>query len=271
MKLTFLGTGTSTGVPILGCDCEVCLSKDSRDKRLRCSSLLQIEGKNILIDCGPDFRQQALRSNLNTIDALLFTHPHSDHVGGIDDLRTIPYASFHWKIPEGVDLPRIPFYGLSFTNAAIKKMFYYCFPDSGNEEYKGMLPLLEPHEINSDGTPFEICGGISVTPVFATHGNLTTTGFRIGKLAYLTDFKTIEKKELDKLYDLDVLVLGMLRHNRLHASHLRLDEAMEIVNAVKPKQTYFVHMSHDIGLHENSQDLMPDNCHLAYDGLELEI
>lgn len=290
MKLTFLGTGTSTGVPTIGCGCEVCRSNDARDKRLRCSSLLEVDGKKILFDCGPDFRMQAINANINWIDAILLTHGHSDHVAGMDDLRTIPYAKYHWHLPEELDkgeveLPKINMYGLKRTNDSVRKLFFYCFPkpDKTGPHYTGMLPLLTLHDLPEPVSEFKVADGISVLPIQAMHAYLPVLGYRIRNFAYLTDLKTIEESEVEKLYGLDVLVLGMLRHNKPHGSHLSLDEAMEIVDKVKPKRTYFVHMSHDIGFHADFHDLryhkpgvvgdfpVPSNCNLAYDGLEVEI
>ncbi len=289
MKLTFLGTGTSTGVPTLGCQCDVCMSTDPHDKRMRCSSLLEVDGKNILFDCGPDFRQQAINANLFVIDALMLTHAHADHVAGMDDLRTVPYARYHWQLPEEISsgekpLPNIHLYGANQTIESIKKMFFYCFPDVSKNNYKGMLPLLQLHEVDSSLKPFTVAdGAVTITPISAMHSYLPVLGYRIKNFAYLTDLKTIEDCEVEKLKGLDVLVLGMLRHTKPHISHLSLDEAMAIINKVKPKQTYFVHMSHDIGYHKNFHNLtykledseeeikVPDNCHLAYDGLVVNI
>lgn len=289
MKLTFLGTGTSTGVPTLGCDCEVCRSTDPRDKRLRCSSLLEIGDKRILFDCGPDFRQQAIAADINWVDAILLTHAHSDHVAGVDDLRTIPYARYKWRLPEKMasgeePLPRINLFGTKETNDAVRKLFFYCFPkaDPNKPHYTGMLPLLEMHDVDAN-RPFYVAEGVEVMPINAKHGYMPVTGYRIGNFAYLTDLKTIEGAEEEKLRNLDVLVLGMLRHNKPHGSHLSLAEAMAIVDHVKPKRVYFVHMCHDVGLHAKFHELsyqdeetgertsIPKNCFLAYDGLQIEI
>ena len=249
MKLTFLGTGTSTGVPTIACNCEVCRSTDVHDKRLRCSSLLQVEDKNILLDCGPDFRQQALAVNLTKVDALLLTHPHFDHIGGLDDLRVFP---------------SLPVYGLEATLSSVQKVFAYCFQPS---KYQGMLPKLQIHSIGPDLSPFFI-DNIKVTPIFAMHAFMPVLGYRIGNFAYLTDLKTITDVELQKLLGLEVLVLGMLRFEP-HPSHLSLSEATAIINKVKPGRTYFVHMSHDVGLHAVTSKLLPPSCFLAYDGLQI--
>lgn len=247
MKLTFLGTGTSTGVPYIGCDCETCLSKDPKDRRLRSSSLLEINGKNILLDCGPDFRQQALSANLKKIDAVLLTHKHVDHTLGLDDLR--PYG-------------RVQIYANQETNDAIHQMFSYCF----NNDYKG-IPQLETHVIKNE--PFMI-DDIRVTPVLIWHYKLPTFGYRINNFAYITDIKTIDKEETEKLKGLDVLVMDALRWED-HFSHMNVEEALALVREVQPKETYFIHMSHTIGLHEEAQKKLPEHVHFAYDGLTIEI
>lgn len=246
MKLTFLGTGTSTGVPYIGCDCEVCKSKDPRDQRLRCSSLLEINDKKILIDCGPDFRQQALRSNIRHIDAVLLTHEHVDHMMGLDDLR--PFGN--------VDI-----YANESTTVAIHRVFSYCF----NNNYHG-IPSFSMHEISNH--PFQI-GETVIQPVIAYHFKLPIYGYRIGNFAYLTDFKTIDPCEEEKLKGLDVLILNALRHTE-HFSHASVEESLALVNRVKPKRTYFIHMCHQIGLHEMEDAKLPENVHLAYDGLTIE-
>ncbi len=246
MKLTFLGTGTSTGVPYIGCNCEVCRSEDPKDHRLRCSSLVEVDGKNILIDCGPDFRQQALREGFVHLDAILLTHEHFDHVGGIDDLR--PFGN--------VDI-----YTGKHTAESVRKMFAYCF----NNSYPG-IPSLTLHEI--ENRSFNACG-VDILPIKAYHYKAPVFGFRIKNMAYLTDFKAIEPEEEQKLLNLDLLVVDALRHKE-HLSHVSLKEALALIEKVSPKQAYLIHMSHDIGLHAKEELLLPANVHFAYDGLKVE-
>jgi phosphoribosyl 1,2-cyclic phosphate phosphodiesterase len=247
MKITFLGTGTSTGVPYIGCGCEVCKSEDSRDNRLRCSSLIETDGKKILIDCGPDFRQQALNTGLCHIDGVLLTHEHMDHIGGIDDLR--PFGN--------TDI-----YGEKRTVGALRNMFAYCF----NNTYPG-IPSLTLHEIVED-EEFTVCG-VTILPIRAYHYKLPVLGYKIDKTAYLTDFKTIDEKEKDKLRNLDVLIIDALRKKE-HLSHINLYEALALIKEVAPKQAYLIHMSHDMGLHEAIQQELPQNVFMAYDGLTIE-
>ena len=246
MKLTFLGTGTSTGVPYIGCKCAVCNSSDPKDNRLRCSALLETEGKKILLDCGPDFRQQALRAGLTHLDIILLTHKHTDHVGGLDDLR--PFG-------------RVPIYANRSTIAHIHEAYSYCF----DNDYNG-IPQIELHQIRNE--KFTTCG-IEITPILAYHYKLPNFGYRIGNFAYLTDYKTIEEREIKKLMGLDVLVLDALRYTE-HFSHASVGESLALVERVKPKSAYFVHANHDIGLHETVEAALPENVHLAYDGLTIE-
>lgn len=247
MKLTFLGTGTSSGVPTIGCTCETCTSTDLKDKRLRCSSLLQVNGKNILLDCGPDFRQQALRAGLTHIDAVLLTHHHMDHILGLDDLR--PFGE--------VDI-----YANTETCQFVRETFSYCF----DNDYKG-IPKLKLHQL--DGEPFYV-GDTQITPVKIWHFMVLAFGYRIGDLAYLTDYKSIDDDQLSKLKDLKVLVIDALRWEE-HFSHANVEESLALVEKIQPEQTYFVHMNHHIGLHEEAEKKLPKNVHLAYDGLSLDI
>ncbi len=247
MRITFLGTGTSTGVPYIGCNCNVCRSEDARDHRLRCSSLIEADGKNILIDCGPDFRQQALYTGFNRLDAVLLTHGHFDHIGGIDDLR--PFGN-------------VNIYADKQTIASVGNVFSYCF----NNSYPG-IPKLTLHEIENQS--FQVCG-IDILPVKACHYKLPVFGYRIGNMAYLTDFKSIEPEEEQKLFNLEVLVVDALRHKE-HISHVNLQEALELIRRVSPRKAYLIHLSHDMGLHAKEEPLLPPNVHFAYDGLEISV
>ena len=253
MKLTFLGTGTSTGVPELGCKCEVCTSADPRDARLRCSALLTDGNTNILIDCGPDFRAQMLRADVTHLDALVLTHKHYDHTAGIDDLR--PYTSLH----------SFPIYADDDTALQVRSMFPYCFSEV---KYPGVANI-ELHSIE-DMKPFSI-GGIEVLPLRVLHGRLPIVAYRFGKLAYITDMSRIEPFELEKLKGVEVLVVNALRFSKPHLSHQTVLEALRFVDMVSPRVTYFTHMMHHIGLHAKSQKCLPRNVFFAYDGLEIEI
>lgn len=253
MKVKFLGTGTSTGVPEIGCKCEVCTSGDIRDRRLRASVLICIGGKRILIDCGPDFRQQILPEKFGKIDAVLLTHEHYDHVGGIDDLR--PFCRFG-----DIDI---------FTNEqtanALRRRIEYCF---SLNHYPG-VPQLNLHTLESSVEAFEI-GGIGVLPINVMHYRLPIFGYRIGKFAYLTDVKYIPEEELTKLEGLDVLVISALREKE-HISHLTISEALQYIERIAPQKAYLIHMNHQFGLHAIVQAQLPDNVFVSYDGLEIEI
>ena len=253
MKLTFLGTGTSTGVPELGCKCEVCTSADPRDARLRCSALLTDGNTNILIDCGPDFRAQMLRANVTRLDALVLTHKHYDHTAGIDDLR--PYTSLH----------SFPIYADDDTAQQVRSMFPYCFSEV---KYPGVANI-ELHSIE-DMKPFSI-GGIVVEPLRVLHGKLPIVAYRFGKLAYITDMSSIEPVELEKLKGVEVLVVNALRFSKPHLSHQTVLEALSFVDSISPRVAYFTHMMHHIGLHAKIEKCLPKNVFFAYDGLEIEI
>ena len=253
MKLTFLGTGTSTGVPELGCKCEVCTSNDPRDTRLRCSALLENDDTAILIDCGPDFRAQMLRADVARLDALVITHKHYDHTAGIDDLR--PFAS----------QKTFPIYANEDTAQQIRSMFPYCF---GEVKYPG-VPNIEIHSIE-DMQPFTI-GSVEVEPIRVFHAALPIVGYRFGKLAYITDMSSIELSELDKLKGVEVLVINALRYSKPHRSHQTVLEALRVVDYLSPCETYFTHMMHHIGLHSKIEKCLPKGVFLAYDGLEVEI
>ena len=253
MKITFLGTGTSTGVPEIGCKCEVCTSTDPRDSRLRSSALVEDGDTTILIDCGPDFREQMLRADVKKIDALLMTHKHFDHIVGIDDLR--PYTRDK-ELPISADRE---------TEMQIRSFFPYCF-------YKVKYPGVANIDICpvEHKTPFKV-GCIDVQPLRVFHGMLAITAYRFGRLAYITDMSYIEPAELEKLKGVEVLVINALRYSKPHNSHQTVLDALAIVDYLKPRVTYFTHMMHHIGLHAKIEKCLPPGVHLAYDGLEVEI
>ncbi len=249
MKIRFLGTGTSTGNPEIGCKCKVCISPDKRDYRLRSSILIDIDGKNILIDCGPDFRQQMLPLVFKKLYGVLITHEHYDHVGGLDDLR--PFNRFG-----GVDI-----YAENFVAEALKTRVPYCF---GDIKYPGVPNLgLKIIDIN----PFFI-GDIKIIPIRVMHYELPVFGYRIGNMAYLTDLKYIPESEFEKLENLDVLIIDALRIES-HISHENLAEALENIRRISPRKAYLIHMSHHIGLHAEVQKCLPENVYLSYDSLEI--
>ncbi len=253
MKVTFLGTGTSQGVPIIGCTCEVCSSLDFRDKRLRTSVHLEVNGVSLVIDTGPDFRQQMLRENIVHLDALLFTHAHRDHTAGLDDIR-----SYNFK--QGISMP---VYGTQETIDQIKRDFGYIF---GPKDYPG-LPRVIINII--DRVPFSI-QGISITPLPVYHFKMPVHGFRIGKFSYLTDTNLIPDQTLDLLKGTDTLVLNALQRER-HISHFNLEEALAVIEKVQPRKAYFTHISHKLGLHTEVEQELPPNIRLAYDGLKINV
>ena len=253
MKITFLGTGTSTGVPEIGCKCEVCTSTDPRDARLRCSALLEEGDTTILIDCGPDFREQMLRADVRKIDALLMTHKHYDHIIGIDDMR--PYTRDK----------ELPIYADRETEMQIRSFFPYCF---GRVKYPGVANIrISPvdHKV-----PFKV-GDVDVVPLRVFHGMFPITAYRFGRLAYITDMSYIEPGELEKLKGVEVLVINALRYSKPHKTHQTVLEALEVVDYLKPRKTYFTHMMHHIGLHAKIEKCLPQGVYLAYDGLTVEI
>lgn len=250
-KLIFLGTGTSCGVPQLGCQCKVCTSADKRDKRLRTSALYQADnGKQILIDCGPDFRQQMLPLPFRPIDGVLITHEHYDHVGGLDDLRPYSYK-------KDIDI-----YAPAGCVKHLKMRMPYCFVEN---KYPG-VPMIDLHAIHDEQTI--TVAGLDVQIIHVMHGLLSIFAYRIGDMAYITDMSGISIDEKVKLMGVKVLIINALRR-KYHHSHQTLDDALRLIADVSPKRSYLIHMSHDIGLHEEVEKILPDNVHLAYDGLEI--
>ncbi|WP_273390624.1 MBL fold metallo-hydrolase [Barnesiella viscericola] len=250
MQITFLGTGTSTGIPQIGCTCPVCTSTDPKDNRLRTSAVVSVNGKNILIDCGPDFRQQVLRAGIGRIDAVLITHIHYDHTGGIDDLR--PFGGKH----------TLPIYLEPSVAEGIRTRLPYCF---GDHLYPG-VPNIRLQEIGVE--PFSI-ENIEVTPIRVMHYKLPILGYRIGGLVYITDALTIPDEEYAKMKQVDVLVINALR-KQPHLSHQTLDEALRVIERVQPREAYLVHMSHHMGLTAEVEKELPPHVHFAYDGLVVE-
>lgn len=249
MKIKFLGTGTSTGIPEIGCQCAVCQSTDRKDKRLRSSVLISEKGRNILIDCGPDFREQMLHQLFQKLDGVLLTHEHYDHVGGIDDLR--PFCKFG----------DIPVYAAKEVADSIRKRMPYVFAE---KKYPG-VPAIEMLEVGDESF---LVKGIPVLPIRVTHYQVEILAFRVGNMAYITDMKTMDEREFDKLHNLDLLVVNALRIQE-HLSHQTLEQAIAFAKRVNAKKTYFIHMSHDMGLHAVMEKTLPPTMFFAYDGLEI--
>ena len=253
MKITFLGTGTSQGIPMIASNHPVCLSNNSKDKRLRSSIMISWDDNRYIIDCGPDFRQQMLRENIQAINGVLFTHEHSDHTAGIDDLR--PYT---YKMGE------VPIYAQERVIESLKIRFSYIFETENR--YAGAPKLIE----NIIGSNSFMLNGVQVTPIAVMHGKLPITGYRFGNVAYITDLKTMSDHEKKKLENLDVLIVNALRITA-HPKHLNLEEAISFVNEIKPKRAYFTHISHKLGFHEEVEKILPENVFLSYDGLEIKL
>lgn len=253
MKITFLGSGTSQGVPVIACHCKVCTSPNPKDQRLRSSILIESQDETIVIDTGPDFRQQMLRANVQKLDAVIFTHSHKDHIAGLDDVR-----AYNYKQQTAMDI-----YANQQVQEALKREFYYVFSDV---KYPG-IPLLNIHGI--DLVPFTI-GDITLQPVEVMHYKMPVLGFRIQDFTYITDAKTISAKEKEKIKGTRILVINALQKEK-HISHFTLDEAIAFANEIDAEQTYFTHISHRMGTHDEVSEELPSNIALAYDGLSFEI
>lgn len=254
MNLTFLGTGTSQGVPVIACHCAVCSSTDGHDSRLRTSALLTADdGRNLLFDIGPDFRQQMLRHRVDHLDAVLITHAHRDHVGGLDDIRSFNYVQHR----------RMDVYLNVEAETAIRRDYHYIFE---HHIYPG-LPEADLHVVDKE--PF-VAAGLEVMPLRAMHKDLPILGYRIGPLAYITDANYIAPEEMVKIDGVKVLVINALRKEK-HFSHYCLPEALDVIRAVKPERAYLTHISHEMGLHEEVQHELPDGVSLAYDGLQINV
>jgi len=251
VKITFLGTGTSQGVPMLLSDEEVNLSTDKKDKRLRASVLLSWNDKNILIDCGPDFRFQMLRAKVQSIEAILFSHEHSDHIAGLDDIRPYCYKQGALSI-----------YASSRVMKALERRYDYIF--AKENRYPGAARVVENTIAE---VPFDIANR-QVIPIQVMHGNLGVLGYRVGDIAYLTDVKTVQDSEKSKLKHLDILVVSALRIDK-HPTHMNLEEALEFIDEIQPKKAYLTHISHRLGFHKAVSMKLPKNVFLAYDGLEV--
>ena len=252
MRLTFLGTGTSCGVPTIGCQCYTCSSTDPHDKRLRCSALIETAQTRLLIDCGPDFRQQIMSQPFRKIDGILITHAHYDHMGGMDDIR--PYCQFG----------EINVYADPIARQGMLQMLPYCFAE---HRYPG-VPAIQLHEIHPH-EPFRI-GDLEIVPFQVMHHDLPILGYRIGSLAYITDMKTIAEEEVPYIEGCDTLVVNALRQ-KPHHSHQTLDEAVAFAGRIGARQTWLIHSSHDIGRHAEVNASLPANIQMAYDGQVIEL
>ena len=251
MKITFLGTGTSSGVPMIGCACPVCRSLDYRDQRLRVAVHLAVAGRSILVDTGPDFRQQMLRANIAQLDAVLFTHEHKDHTAGLDDVR-----AFNFRQQQ-----EIPVFAEPRVLEQLKREFAYIFAE---HKYPG-VPQVRLHPIEDDQQPFEVLG-VAVQPLRAMHHRLPVLGFRVGGFAYLTDANLLPPSTLEQLRGADTIVLNALRHEP-HLSHFTLSQAVEILEELRPRRAYLTHISHQLGRHREVEATLPPWIRLAYDGL----
>ncbi len=254
MKITFLGTGTSQGVPVIACSCRICSSSDLKDKRYRSSVLIEIDNKALVIDTGPDFRSQMLANHVQRLDAVLFTHEHKDHVAGLDDIR--PF-NFKQQAPISV-------YASERVEQAIKREFHYIFAE---KKYPG-IPEITLHKIDLE--PFTLFENIQIIPIEVKHYLMPVLGFRINNFTYITDAKTIAEKEIEKIKGTEVLVINALRIES-HPAHFNLDEALQFIDIIKPKMAFLTHISHLFGTHKEIEQMLPKNVYVSYDGLQFDI
>jgi len=253
IQVTFLGTGTSIGVPVIACNCKVCTSSDPHDKRFRTSAIVEVEGRRIVIDCGPDFRFQMLKNKVDDIDAIIFTHEHRDHIAGLDDVR-----AFNYILNKEIDI-----YGSRQVMDAIRTEFPYIFSEN---RYFGVPQV----KINiTDGRPYMI-GSTEILPIEVQHNKLQIFGYRIGDFTYITDASSISEASFEKMKGTKVLVLNALRNSK-HISHFSLSEALEVIDKVNPERAFLTHISHFLGLHDEVEANLPSNVRLAYDNLVIEI
>lgn len=253
LKITFLGTGTSSGVPMIGCDCAVCSSTEKKNKRLRSSILVESANTTLVVDTTPDFRYQMLRTNVKKLDAVIFTHPHKDHIAGLDDIRAYNFFS---RLPMQI-------FANEITEEALRREFFYVFAE---KKYPG-IPKMNIQTISSEAF---IVGDISVIPISVQHLNMPVLGFRFGKFSYITDANKIDESEKQKIIGSEILVLNALR-KETHISHFTLDEGVTLANELQIPTAYFTHISHHMGLHEDVNRNLPANRQLAFDGQIIEL
>ncbi|HWY12092.1 MAG TPA: MBL fold metallo-hydrolase [Bacteroidia bacterium] len=253
MKITFLGTGTSQGIPLIGCTCKVCTSADPKDKRLRSSVMIESKSNCIVIDTGPDFRQQMLREKVKKLDAVIFTHEHKDHIAGLDEVRAFNFIN-------GIVMP---VYATERVQVALKREFAYIF---SGEDYPG-IPKIDMKAIHDD---VFVIGDLKIQPINVLHYKLPVKAFRIGNFTYITDANFISEEEKQKIKGSEVVVINALRRNE-HISHFTFNEAIDLANELKAKKTYFTHISHQLGLHSEVSLELPEHIELGYDGLQIEV